>query len=229
MCGPQSAAYSSKSQTSSGRTKMALPLLPLAMIASSVIGGGLSYLGQKGANDQNAQMAEQATRANMEEAARNRDFQERMSNTAHQRAVADMRAAGINPILAATNAASTPGGSTGSAQTAKMENALADAPQAAKMLYETALTKEMVETEKTKQALNTANATAASGYVGIPGFARVPLNTASGIAKKGVENLKRIENRAIQIRNKYHAPTQSAQGLQRLERLLMINAARPAI
>lgn len=59
---------------------------------------------------------------NAQEAQKSRDWQEYMSNTAHQREVADLLKAGLNPVLSANGGASSGSGASASGDNAKIAN-----------------------------------------------------------------------------------------------------------
>lgn len=75
------------------------PSMNLLSLAGPLLGGLFSASGARRQN----KLARQMAREQMA-------FQERMSSTAHQRQVKDLRAAGLNPILSALGGASSPGG-----------------------------------------------------------------------------------------------------------------------
>lgn len=84
---------------------------------ATMAAGGLSYLGAREANSTNRKIARDQMA-----------FQERMSSTAHQRAMQDMRAAGLNPILAANHGgASAPPGSSAGQQVNELSGAVSSA------------------------------------------------------------------------------------------------------
>lgn len=111
----------------------------LGAILGGLAGGILPALGAQQTNASNESIANNANVFNADQARQNREFQaaqvsaqqafqERMANTAHQREMEDMKAAGINPMLSAKGVgANSPSGASASgaqatANTARMEN-----------------------------------------------------------------------------------------------------------
>lgn len=116
-----------------------------------LVGSALGFLGQKKTNEANRDISREQMA-----------FQERMSSTAYQRSMEDMKTAGLNPMLAyMKGGASTPAGASIPAQstTAKSADMLVQAiPALVNTLNTQANTaKTLAEEEKTKASTDLIN------------------------------------------------------------------------
>lgn len=201
---------------------------------ASVLGGLMGMFGAGNQNAANASMAREAANFNWNAMKDNQMFQERMSNTAYQRSMKDMRDAGLNPILAySQGGASTPGGMGAAMSAATMENEMdslgkgvSSAAQAAKDAESSQLIKE--QAKQTNAATDLTKTQDRLAAAGIDKAKQETATSAQDAARKAAETAvltESVSNPAAQ-RALWGAQASSAAAQAALDRQRFENNAR---
>lgn len=171
----------------------------------------MNMFGAGNANAANASMAREAAQFNWDSMMENQRFQERMSNTAYQRSMRDMKYAGLNPILAySQGGATTPGGMGANMQAATMQNTMeglgegiSSAAQKAKDATASELNKEMSKNTNSQTSLNKANEVLAKS---LDAKAQVD----AGVSAQQIHKLKEETENVLETRKLIGAQTNAA-------------------